>query len=705
MLNTRLLSADSDNIAQAGEVLRDGGLVVFPTETVYGIGANALDAAAVERIFVAKGRPQDNPLIVHVNTIDELLPLVTDFPPIAKRLAEAFWPGPLTMILPRSDVVPAAVSAGLDTVAVRIPSHMVARQIIAAAGVPIAAPSANVSGRPSPTSAAHCVTDLSGRVDLIIDGGLCEVGVESTVITLVGEKPRILRPGGVTHEQLEALVGEVEIDAAVSNPTDGPVSSPGMKYRHYAPRARVAMVDGDLAQFEAFCRRNREPNMWAVVFEDDLPVANSWDFPVMSYGASDNAAEQGASIFAMLRQLDEKGARTVYIRTPAQNGIGLAVYNRLIRAASFRRYNHTETTNFMIGLTGQTGAGKSLVAEHLRTLGYDVIDADIISREVVRKGRPCLDEIAHAFGASVLTAEGELDRRAVAELVFSNPPLKKQLEDIIFPYVTREISAIADDLRAESRGIFLDGPTLFESGIDKKCAKIVSVTAPESMRLERIRLRDNISAELAEKRIKAQHNTEFFAANSDYIIENQATAEALCNMAEEMLAALDLLSVIVVARDDEYDEILAMYRAAGDNMRERGIDQWDEIYPDCKMLKNDISRRQMYLMRSGGELVAAFVLNDDPNDEYTEVNWKYNVENYAVLHRLCINHMVQGQGWGIAAMLHVHRLAREWGMAAIRLDALEKNPAAMRLYEKLGYEKSGVVYFRKGAFVTYEKLL
>ena len=705
MYNTELLKANSESIQHGGELLRLGKLVVFPTETVYGIGANALDANAVEKIFIAKGRPQDNPLIVHVNSVEEVMPLVRMFPPVAKKLAEAFWPGPLTMILPRSGLVPASVSAGLDTVAIRVPSHPVARQLIAAAGVPVAAPSANRSGRPSPTSAQHCITDLNGHVDLILDGGECEVGVESTVITLAGEKPRILRPGGITPEQLEEIIGSVEIDHGVINPVEGQVSSPGMKYRHYAPKAHVTLLNGSLEQFENFCKQHKQPGMWAVLFDEDMAKAKNWDIPVIAYGSFTNANTQANRLFAMLRELDEKNAQVVYIRAPKPQGMGLAVYNRLLRAASFKQYDLEENMPFMIGLTGQTGAGKSYVAEHLRELGYDVIDADAISREVVQQGKPCLSDIAQVFGTAVLTNTGELDRKAVAEIVFSNLARKKQFEDIIFPYIMEEIQIIADSLKAKSRVVFLDGPTLFESGANKGCAKIVSVLAPDNLRLERILKRDAISVELAQKRIASQHSSEFFSTHSNYVINNNSTPEALRDNVEKMLSELDLLPELNIARECEYEEILAMYRDAGDDMRQRGIIQWDEIYPSCEMLKNDIKQRHMYIIRAEGEIVVAFVLNTVPNDEYGEVTWRYTNGKHGVLHRLCVSHKAQGCGWGVIAMLHVHRLARECDMESMRLDAFMENPAALRLYEKLGYEKAGVVYFREGPFAAYEKKL
>lgn len=326
------LRRDRQHLVAAAEVLRHGGLVVFATETVYGIGANALDGAAVSGIFRAKGRPQDNPLIVHISHIKELDALVSEVPAAARRLADAFWPGPLTMILPKSDAIPAEVSAGLATVAVRMPSHLVARALISLAGVPVAAPSANLSGSPSPTTAGHCIDDLNGRVDMILDSGSCTVGLESTVITLAGEVPRLLRPGFITVEQLREVLGEVEVDDAVYREVKGgdPVASPGMKYRHYSPKATVCLVHGSFEDYLKLLYQKRGNGVWALAFDDDRARLA---YPCVTYGKEGDAASQAGRLFAALRELDEHGARRVYARAPSAEGVGLAVYNRLSRAA------------------------------------------------------------------------------------------------------------------------------------------------------------------------------------------------------------------------------------------------------------------------------------------------------------------------------------------------------------------------------------
>ncbi len=333
MEETVLLRPTPENIHIAAECLRAGEIVAIPTETVYGLAANALDTQAVRKIFEAKGRPQDNPLIVHISDMEMLPALVREIPDVAKRLAQAYWSGPLTMIFPKSDLVPAETSGGLDTVAVRMPAHPVAQQVIRAAGLPLAAPSANLSGKPSPTQAQHVRRDLQGKIRYVIDGGTCRYGVESTVISLQGDTITLLRPGAVTPQEL-SLFGNVQIADAVLHQLkeNERVLSPGMKYRHYAPRARVTIVEGSFQDYCRYLSLHAGEGVWGLVFDGEaagLPV------PALEYGAQDSPLAQAQHLFDCLRQLDETGAQVVYARTPAQEGIGLAVYNRLLRAAAF----------------------------------------------------------------------------------------------------------------------------------------------------------------------------------------------------------------------------------------------------------------------------------------------------------------------------------------------------------------------------------
>ena len=339
-MQTRLLPVSPAALAEAGELIRAGRLVAFPTETVYGLGANALDEAAVRRIFEAKGRPGDNPLIAHISAIGQLDALIDAEPsPAARALMDACWPGPMTLIFPKSGIVPDAVTAGLDTVAVRFPAHPAARALIDAAQRPVAAPSANRSGRPSPTTAAHVLEDMDGRVPLILDGGPCQVGLESTVIDVTGDVPRILRPGGITPERVEAICGGVRVDDAVMRPlAEGEKPrSPGMKYRHYAPAGALTIVQGAdeaVAQtirdlYDAALSEGKRPLILALT--PHLPAYG--ERRALSLGA--DAEAMAHEIFARLREADAMGADTLFSEAVPAGGVGLAVMNRLGRAAAF----------------------------------------------------------------------------------------------------------------------------------------------------------------------------------------------------------------------------------------------------------------------------------------------------------------------------------------------------------------------------------
>ena len=332
-MKTRLLA--SKEIKIASKIIKDGGLVAIPTETVYGLAANALDGKAISKIFEAKGRPMDNPLIVHVSSIDEIYSLVEDFPEKARKLAQKFWPGPLTIILKKSNIIPDEVSAGLDTVAIRLPDSMVTRALIKESNVPLAAPSANISGSPSPTNAKHVLDDLNGKIDAVLDDGPCRVGVESTVISLVSDIPKLLRPGGITAEELRDVLGEVEIDKAVLdriNP-DEKVSSPGMKYKHYAPRIKIIIIDSNSENFINFVNSKNKNNIAALCYEEEKCKLN---VKTITYGKKNNLSTQANELFDALRRIDNlKDVDLVYARCPKKEGVGLAVYNRLIRAAGF----------------------------------------------------------------------------------------------------------------------------------------------------------------------------------------------------------------------------------------------------------------------------------------------------------------------------------------------------------------------------------
>lgn len=332
-METIYLTSGEEDLRRAAALLCAGEVVAIPTETVYGLAADARNGEAVAAVFKAKGRPADNPLIVHIARREQLEGLVRDIPPVAEALAAAFWPGPLTMIFNKADNIPAVVSAGLDTVAIRMPSHEIAQRIIELS-CPLAAPSANRSGSPSPTEAKRVVQDLDGRIAAVVDGGACEVGVESTVVDVTGERVRLLRPGAVTVEMLRTVAGDVEVDDAVLHRLrDGAVAaSPGMKYKHYAPAARVILIKGNAAAYTAYVNAHAENGCMALCFDGE---ETGLTVPYLTYGARDDHAAQARQVFEALRLLDERGATLAYTACPTPDGVGLAVYNRLLRAAGF----------------------------------------------------------------------------------------------------------------------------------------------------------------------------------------------------------------------------------------------------------------------------------------------------------------------------------------------------------------------------------
>lgn len=337
-METKILRINNETeycaqLSEASEIILAGGTVVFPTETVYGLGGNALLADAAKKIYTAKGRPSDNPLIIHVADPKdaEKYAYVSD---IYYRLAEAFMPGPLTVIMPKRDCIPLSVTGGLDTVAVRCPSHPVARALIKKCGVPIAAPSANISGRPSPTSAKYVEEDMLGRVDMIIDGGECEIGLESTIVKIDGESLTLLRPGAITYDALCCVCENVEIAPAVTDKlaeNERPLS-PGMKYRHYAPQADFILLDGDESDILSFMMEEQKNGCAVLCYDEELPFLNaSLSVPI---GKRNDLPAQAKKLFTSLREADKLGARKIYAHLPPLGGLGLALYNRMIRAAA-----------------------------------------------------------------------------------------------------------------------------------------------------------------------------------------------------------------------------------------------------------------------------------------------------------------------------------------------------------------------------------
>lgn len=337
-METKLIKIESkkdfNKLTEAAEALADGALVAFPTETVYGLGANALNENAVSEIFKAKGRPSDNPLIVHIFDISQVEMLAEEIKPCAKALMEKFWPGPLTVIVKRKECVPDCVTAGLDTVAIRMPSNEVAIELLKLSGVPVAAPSANTSGKPSPTKASHVYSDLNGKIPYIIDGGASKVGLESTVIDTTEDIPKILRPGGITKKQIEEVIGSVLYDPALSDPSKTP-KAPGMKYKHYAPKAELTVILGEKATEEAqkLCKISMGENIKTGV----ICCENEEIFADFIIKCGNSAEKYAAGLFAALREMDDLGAERIYAVLPFDgDGIETAIRNRIFKAAAGR---------------------------------------------------------------------------------------------------------------------------------------------------------------------------------------------------------------------------------------------------------------------------------------------------------------------------------------------------------------------------------
>lgn len=531
-METKLLQPNIDGVEEAARLLREGHPVAIPTETVYGLAADALNPSAVSAVFAAKGRPMDNPLIVHIGDISDWAPLVTHIPPQAQQLAEAYWPGPLTIILPASDRVPKEVTGGLDTVAVRFPDHPIAQSIILQSGCPLAAPSANRSGSPSPTNAHRVWEDMKDRIPAIVDGGDCDVGVESTVVDLCHTPPRLLRPGGVTPQMLEDVLGTIEIDPAVTKELEiGAVAaSPGMKYKHYAPKAEVHIVKGGPRTYAAFLNKMKAPNVFALCFEDDAVTV-----PAVTYGSSDDPLSQARELFDALRKLDELGAKTVYAHCPDPKGVGLAVYNRLLRAAGFRIHTPTH----IVGLTGPTGSGKSTVAKVWNEDGFPVIDTDQLARIVVEPNSACLQKLADAFGEDILNNDGSLNRAKLADIAFSTRNNADLLNSIMHPAIIQLALEQIDQMAEQGYTmVAVDAPLLFEAGMDDICDAIVAVIAPKDLRFQRIIERDCISADAANSRISAQHNDEFYTRDNVIVIRNDSTRDELIMKAKTVHAQL-----------------------------------------------------------------------------------------------------------------------------------------------------------------------
>ncbi len=512
---------DKNAIAEAAAILRRGGLLGIPTETVYGLGANALDEDAVLHIFEAKGRPQDNPLILHVPGADWLERYCRDIPPAAYTLAERFWPGPLTMILPRRDNVPLRTTGGLDTVGVRCPDHPMTLAIIREAGIPVAAPSGNTSGRPSPTTAQHMLEDMDGKIDGIVDGGPCAVGVESTIIDLTVTPPRLLRPGGLPLEALEEVLGEVAVDKAVRQKlADGEkAKAPGMKYRHYAPKAPVTVITGTPGASAAYIAAHLTAGCGIICFDEYALLFER--HIIHRLGPAADKLAQAQHVFDALRTFDDTDVPEIFAQCPDESGLGLAVSNRLKKAAGFHVIEAPRP--LVVGITGPTGAGKTSALRALEQLGGCVLDCDAIYHEMLRTDDGLRSAIIAAFG-DVFTPDGQLDRQKLGTLVFGDAAQLERLNAIIYDQLPRELERRMALSPAPIMGI--DAINLVESGLASLCDRTLAVIAPAEDRVRRIMARDGITEEYARLRVAAQKDDDFYRAHcTDVLVNTSATPE------------------------------------------------------------------------------------------------------------------------------------------------------------------------------------
>ncbi|MBQ7851041.1 MAG: threonylcarbamoyl-AMP synthase, partial [Clostridia bacterium] len=479
--------------------------------------------------------PQDNPLIIHVTGPQWLPRYCAEVPPLAYVLARKFWPGPLTMILKRKPIVPDETTAGLDTVAVRCPNHPVTLSIIREAGVPIAAPSANTSGRPSCTTAQDVMEDMDGKIDGVVDGGPCTVGVESTILDLTVTPPRLLRPGGLPLEALEQLIGHIDVDKAITQALEEgeQPKAPGMKYRHYAPKAPVTVVTGAPEASAQEIASRVQPGDGVICFDEYAHLFSQQE--VRTLGRSTDKQTQAQRVFDILRSYDSSKVAQIYAQCPDNRGLGLAVGNRLKKAAGFHIIE-ADALRVVLGFTGGTGAGKTSALKAVEDLGGMVIDCDAVYHEMLETHDAMRNGINAAF-PGVFDAEGHLDRKKLGQEVFAKKDRLDKLNRVVYQYLIPEL-----ERRVTSTGTGLyaiDAINLIEAGLDELCDCTIAVTAPAELRVRRIMARDNITEQYARLRISAQKPDEFYRGKCDVELSNSAeTPEAFQEEAKIILGKL-----------------------------------------------------------------------------------------------------------------------------------------------------------------------
>lgn len=511
-MDTLFLNAEKkEDIAAASELLRKGGLVAMPTETVYGLAANALDAQAVENIFGAKGRPQDNPLIVHIADMSDFekygSPNET-----ARKLAEAFWPGPLTIIVDKKPCIPDVVSAHLNTVGIRMPAHKVALELIKEAGVPVAAPSANTSGKPSPTEACHVMDDMNGRIEAVLDGGRCDIGVESTVVDTTSGVAVILRPGAVTVDMMAEVLGEegvMRVSKTAVQRGEAP-KAPGMKYRHYAPKAQVNLICGTPADsFEYIAARVTEGD-GVLCFSEFF---DRFSCEKIDFGKSYDKERQAHVLFSAFRDMDKAGVKRIFVQCPREYGRALATVNRLRKSAEGSVVDLRKRS--IVGIVGRSGSGKSYMSEKLSKNGR-LIDADKLYADMLTTDCEMTRELAKAFPSAC--TDGRIIKPELAKIVFSDRKMLEKLNGITHRHI---IKKIMEKVNAEpDADFYIDAPTLFESGLHLFCTELIAVLADDETCIKRIIERDGITREQAERRLANQMPNDFFKKYCDRIIYN-----------------------------------------------------------------------------------------------------------------------------------------------------------------------------------------